>query len=308
MSTLAFTLCEDGYHLGAGALLNSLVGNGFQGQFVLGYRGSVPCWAESVARELNPFGVTFEILEIDGATHLAQLKPTIAIKLLESSLGVRRFHYFDPDILIKRQWQFFEDWVDSGIAVVEEIVKQGMSENHPQRAGWVRFAGSRGREIQRGSDRYMNSGYFGFTRENASFLREWEWVMEQIRKKGHDVDFSGGYQSKFKAHELSAFFSTWDQDALNLALMLVGDEVSSMGPEAMDFRPAGRTMSHAVGSHKPWHGGYLKNALRGQMPRSVDKLFWSSVTEPIRLFSTTKVKQNSYAIRLASLIGRFYRR
>jgi hypothetical protein len=81
-----------------------------------------------------------------------------------------------------------------------------------------------------------------------------------------------------------------------------------MGPEGMDFIPGGFTMSHAVGTSKPWRKHFIASALRAVPPNIADKIFWSNVYGPIKPYSSSQIKMKKVALGIASLIGRFYRK
>jgi hypothetical protein len=103
-------------------------------------------------------------------------------------------------------------------------------------------------------------------------------------------------------------FHTIDQDALNLALMLSDVPINAAGPEGMDFLPGGHLLSHAAGGTKPWRGGFLREALRGRPPGLAQKFFYSYARGPLPVLSTGTLAWRKLDLRLAALIGRFYRR
>ena len=102
------------------------------------------------------------------------------------------------------------------------------------------------------------------------------------------------------------FFAS-DQDALNVAAMYSEYPLSTMGPEAMGFVPAGFTMFHAVGL-KPWRKAFLQKALAGVPPTEADKFFLTQVSTPIRVYSPWRLHARRIACSTAAFIGRFYRR
>jgi hypothetical protein len=104
-----------------------------------------------------------------------------------------------------------------------------------------------------------------------------------------------------------AFHST-DQDALNLALMLTDMPLNTAGPEAMDFAVGGHYLSHAVGTPKPWQGGFVGKALRGHPPSAATKEFFEHTNHPLSVFPAKKRKRLVRTLKIAALIGRFYRR
>ena len=103
-------------------------------------------------------------------------------------------------------------------------------------------------------------------------------------------------------------FCSPDQDSLNIMAMAAEPHLSTIGPEGMDFIPGGFTMSHAVGSPKPWRKNYLLSALNGSGPSAADKAFWDNAAAPIEVFPPFVIRRRRATIRLASLIGRFYHR
>lgn len=84
--------------------------------------------------------------------------------------------------------------------------------------------------------------------------------------------------------------------------------ISEMGPEAMDFVHGGWTMSHAVGTPKPWKKRFLVSALKGISPTLQDSAYWKNVDGPIHSFSNSKIRRTKFSILLATFIGRFYRK
>ncbi|QEG01046.1 hypothetical protein Mal15_51220 [Stieleria maiorica] len=304
---IVFTLFEGSYHLGAGALLNSVVNSGFKGDFYLVHREQPPVWFEPARESIANHGVQLKALQTSESKHLAQVKASVALNLMEEHGSCSKVFYFDPDIVVKRNWAFFEKWTEFGVCLVEEVVKRRMSADHPQRMLWKEWAEEKGFVVKRTLGKYFNSGFFAFRREHCDFLEHWNAVLTHRHNDGIEVNVAGGYSQKFDDQDdpLQAF-STWDQDAMNLALMMSDLPLSTMGPEEMDFLPAGTTMSHAVGSRKPWNRSYLRDALVGFPPQTVDKVFWNNAQFPIRLFSARHLTQKQIAVKLASLVGRVY--
>jgi hypothetical protein len=103
-------------------------------------------------------------------------------------------------------------------------------------------------------------------------------------------------------------FSKTDQDALNIAVMTAAEPVSIMGAEAMDFRPGGWTMSHALGLEKPWRKPLVRAALAGRPPTKADQAFWKRAGAPLAAFSKGAIARRRKSIAVAALIGRLVRR
>ena len=97
------TLFEGHYHLGAGALVNSLHASGFTGRIVCGHRGSLPAWGEAAQRIRGDFEVRFVRLETQ--SHLTYHKPEFMLRCWsEYCPGASQLHYLDPDIVVKAPW------------------------------------------------------------------------------------------------------------------------------------------------------------------------------------------------------------
>ena len=46
--------------------------------------------------------------------------------------------YFDPDIVVNDSWICFEQWVNCGVALCEDI-NSPFQEFHPRRVGWRNY-------------------------------------------------------------------------------------------------------------------------------------------------------------------------
>ncbi len=303
------TLFEGDYHLGAGALANSLHASGHRGMLWAGYRGPLPPWA-AAARADGPgrhrLAVTpdFEVafLSLESAPHFAYHKPEFLQRLLqELAPDADAAIYFDPDIVIKCPWSLFSDWVEDGVALVEDI-NPSLPARHPTRLAWLRVLAARGLAPHRELHRYYNSGFVGLARSQLGFLEEWRRMMAIVR------DVLGAQHHHIKAGGATTLFHSTDQDALNMALMRTATPMNTAGPEAMDFVIGGHYLSHAVGTPKPWQGSFLRQALRGYPPSVPAKIFHQHAAGPIALYSPSALKTRLRALALAALIGRFYRR
>ena len=309
------TLFEGHYHFGVGGLANSLYQNGFRGNFYAGYRGSLPVWANdakinpsinwegaSTLNIKNEFFVHFLPLKVD--IHLTNHKPSFVLDLINKvDLNAESFFYFDPDIVVKCNWNFFEKWVDFGVTLVHEIVNHDMGPTHPTRLEWKQIIHMHGHEIKREVYSYINAGFFGLKRNHTDFLIKY---IEFIDSMASDpsVDLTTFSFLQDRSHP---FFAK-DQDALNIAAMCCDVSISEVGPDGMDFVYGGFIMAHATGLPKPWKKPYLVSALYGKPPSRAEKLFWNYVSDPFPLYSNTYYMFKKAAINVTAFIGRFYRK
>src|SRR5580658_3962956 len=133
MTSAVCTLFEGDYHYGVGALINSLHRYGYQGFVEIGYRGDLPAWMHNSETTLKETSIKLHLHPLQTKWHLTNYKPHFLLELFAANPALDRIFYFDPDIVIKCSWDFYEYWVEPGVAMVEEIVNRGMAHNHPLR-------------------------------------------------------------------------------------------------------------------------------------------------------------------------------
>jgi len=312
MKTATCTLCnsrfEGNYHYGVGALVNSLYLHGFRGVVWVGYRGDLPPWTNNVTiyQDYHEFavaeGCVIRFILLTTPVHFANYKPNFMLQLWEHNCPeADALFYIDPDIVIKCRWSFFEEWVSNGIALSQEIVNAYMPSNHPIRLFWKEFAECKGYRCHHQLNQYFNGGFVGLCKNHQSALSLWQDLLEDLEKFGVDL-------AKFMQGDRTHPFLSPDQDTLNLMAMTTPHPLTTIGPEGMDFVPGGFTMSHAVGTPKPWQKFMIYEALRGKAPSSADKGYWQHTQGPIQLYSQQKLFWKQVDVRCGGAIGRFIRR
>lgn len=312
--SIVCTLFEGNYHYGVAALVNSLKNHGYKGEVYAGYRGALPIWAKMAefniklewedACTLNiEDGIQIHFLPLQTDYHLTNYKPDFMIRLCEgpakNEIGI---FYFDPDIVIKCRWAFFEKWISHGVAIVHEIISNDMPATHPIRLEWCNIINKNNGNVVHQIQSYINGGFVGLIKDNVSFLKSWSNYVD-IAIKVHNTN-----PSEFMSLDRTYPYFSIDQDALNITAMSTCMAISEMGPEAMDFIHGGYTMSHAVGSAKPWKKNYIVSSLQGDLPTLADKEYWKNVNTTIVCYSKNKVRIKRLLIKVASFIGRFYRK
>jgi hypothetical protein len=75
--------------------------------------------------------------------------------------------YFDPDITVKCRWSFFEEWVQHGLALVEDATFPYLPSDHPLRFEWMEIAKSAQLTEKRRPSRYYNGGFGRCSRTGA---------------------------------------------------------------------------------------------------------------------------------------------
>lgn len=297
------TLCEGNYLRGAGALLNSLHSGGFEGTVWVGYKGELPAWfnLDQWRKRLGD-KIQLELHLFEGKRHFAHRKAEFMQLILAMENRIpRSIFYFDPDIVSKCDWSLYERWASCGIAAIEDV-NSPRNRFDPRRFEWRELAASAALPWHRDMDLYVNSGFLGLASEFFEFLQTWQKAIERVFEL---VPETAGIQFDV---EPNFAYKIPDQDAFNIALCSTPLPVSIMGKEAMDFAPGGAVMSHAIGSSKPWSRSYLRDSLDGIAPRSADKLFLQHSMYPIQLYSPITYKWRLFGLRVALLLGRFYKR
>lgn len=314
MNSAICTLFEGHYDLGLIALTNSLYKNGFRGEIYAGYKGSLPSWAVSSTDKQNFIwdgsssykvadGLNIHFLPVETKMHLANYKPYFLLKVAELLNREKGIVYFDPDIVITCQWEFYERWMGYGVALVHELVSNDMPETHPIRQEWHKVIHKTNKKVLRKLNSYINSGFCAVTSSNLEFIETWADIMDV----GIEHFQLGAEVFAHNTNRSNIFFAK-DQDALNIAAMCCNSPISEIGPEGMGFIHGGFTMSHAVGSPKPWKKNFMLASLMGDVPSLAEKAYWSNVNSVIITHSPFKLNMKLLAIKCAAIIGRFYRR
>jgi len=309
MNITLCTLFEKNYHYGVAALANSLIAAGYQGELWVGYRGALPGWivdAPAFDRASGRLPVapqlTLCMLELDTPLHFTYYKPTFIREMLEKHAPQADIcAYIDPDIVVKCEWPALAGWfTEDGISLAEDV-NWCFPARHPKRLLWARFFAPHGATPRRGLDRYYNAGFIAVSRAHFEFLDLWRRLCDLV------VDYNEGAK-QLKAGGSAALFHSTDQDALNFALTVCEAPLNTAGPEAMDFAPGGYYLSHAIGSVKPWHGGFIRQALGGRPPSAASKWYWRYANAPIRVYSDGELRKSTLALKIAAAIGRVYKR
>lgn len=303
-----FALFDGDYHLGLGALVNSLYGHGFRGIVYAGYRGALPPWARTAAAdgkdamfEVAP-GCAICFVRIEFGGHLTNYKPSFMLSMLERYCAdAKRLFYFDVDIVIKCSWSFLQHWAECGIAVCQDVIEPRMAANHPIRKYWHDIAARVGLDC-RPIDGYFNGGFVAFGAAHANpLLKDWQNVLAYFESSGTSL-------ANFHLGDRTSPVMAMDQDALNIVLMASSVPLSPMENAAMDVTPGGYVMAHALSRAKPWRRRYLWDAMLGFPPDSANKLYWQNVRHPIELVSAWRERRARVSLALAAALGRFYRR
>jgi hypothetical protein len=314
MTSSICTLYEGHYHHGVAALSNSLYNSGFRGSVYIGYRGKLPLWSKEAKenRLLNweggksltvAEGLDLHFLPVTTKYHLTNYKPDFMLQLWDGpAKDVEGMFYFDPDIVIKCKFSFFETWIKYGVALVHEIAANDMTSNNPIRSMWKTIIDENNEKLNHEITSYINGGFFGLSKSNMHFLQMFQ-KFQHLAERKYNVNLH-----TFDMTDRTDPFFANDQDVMNIAAMCTHAPLSELGPEAMDLIQGGFTMSHAIGGPKPWRKNFLKSGISGNPPSLADKEFWNYTCFPIKTFSGNTKKQKEISIKIASFLGRFYRK
>ncbi|MDB5138667.1 MAG: hypothetical protein JWR12_583 [Mucilaginibacter sp.] len=309
------TLYEGHYHYGVAALVNSLYKYGFRGDIYIGYKGELPPWAKSAKNNDLPGwngvhtliiepGLNLHFLSLTTDVHFANYKPEFMLDIWNKCLiqdNTTGIFYFDPDIVIKCDWTFYEKWITYGVALVHEIVWNDMPYNHPKRHQWLSIAEELGYKVVNKLESYINSGFVGVNKNQMDFLRMWREL----------TDFSStryGYDKRkfFHSENNTEMFRAGDQDLLNLTAMCTSVPISEFGPEGMDFVGGGWLMSHSTGSPKPWKINYIGEWVKGNRPTLAVKEYWKNANGIINCYPGSFIKRKLFYQKFVSILARFY--
>ncbi|WP_116127901.1 hypothetical protein [Lewinella sp. IMCC34183] len=302
------TVFERDYHLGVGALANSLYHQGYRGVLYAGYRGPLPPWTNGISPDASGTaiydvaeGMSIHFVRQGTDEMLANIKPQLIEQVWERfGDTIENVFYIDCDIVVKAAPKHFEEWARGGVALCEDM-NSPVHTSHPLRRQWAEYYAGFGIDYVPKDDVYVNGGFVGINRRYRDFAGLWKTIQEHMK-------LNTGRQDRIGIADRWNMFHFMDQDALNVAKDLT-EHVSIMGRDAMDFGKFGYVMSHAAGRSKPWQKNYLRNLIStGQRPGFADKLYWQHVSHPIRLFPESKAERKRMAIRTASFLSRFFTR
>ncbi|AKG23973.1 hypothetical protein [Calothrix sp. 336/3] len=301
MNSIVFTLYEGHYEIGVGALINSLANHNFKGKIAVGYRGRLPDWLTQLKKKDNKYFInqTIELNFYPLSTnyHLAYYKPFFMLELFDKYPECNHVFYFDPDICNKCHWDFYEKWVNFGLAVCVDNCYGIVPSHHPWRHEWIELAKSLNYEQKQFLDFYFNSGFVAAKRSDISVVNIWKELTIALGKSGYDIT-----QLKKISRENSIIT---DQDVLNAAIMFSDVICSPIGPDGMDFTGGGFLMSHAVGSVKPWRKQFIHNLLTtGNIPSLAETEFFKNLVYPINLYPPMTRFTKKIDLKLAKIIGR----
>jgi hypothetical protein len=307
MNSAVCTLFEGDYHLGAAALINSLSAHGFKGTVFAGYRGTLPPWASltdpaGTVKITQDIAITF--VPLTTTIHLTNYKPDFILDLWQNHCpDVDAIFYFDPDIVIKCRWSFFEEWTDAGVAVCRDI-NGDMPDTHPIRHMWRRILSPLDITFVRSMDLYVNGGFVGVAKTQKNFLALWKNVLALMNEQGISLN------SLYLGNRAIPFAFP-DQDALNIACMAHSGDLSTFGADGMGFQwgSGGYLMSHAVGGEKPWRKAFLKNLITQYLkPSFADRAFFLHLGGPIQLSSVPTLKRKKLDFKITCILGRYFGR
>lgn len=321
MQSSICTLFEKDYHYGVAALANSLHTNGYKGSVFVGYRGQLPTWAacDNIDLSLEWEGahtveldknINVHFLPLKTDYHLTNYKPDFMIQLLcGPAKRADALFYFDPDVVINAFWSSFEDWVNCGIALCEDV-NSPLQEHHPRRVSWRQYFSKYNIDLYYKSSIYVNGGFIGITKDRVEFLFVWQTLQEKMAPAigGLNRSSLAGLPLPEEAQGFFAPFSKTDQDALNATIEAWNGPVSFVGKEGMGFKLGTVVIPHALGQPKPWNTNYLLQALKGHPPRVVDRAYWNYSKGVVNTHSPFWVWLQKLLIKIAAFIGRFYRR
>lgn len=317
MRSVICTLYEGHYHFGAAVLINSLYSKGFRGDFFIGYCGDLPRWAANAAinNDLNwenahtyraAKDLDVHFLPLLTEYHFTNYKPYFVKKLVEKCINkdlINGIFYFDPDIVNLCPWEFYEEWITNGVALIHEIVWNDMPHNHPKRYQWINKGKPTHIRVNHQLNSYINAGFFGVSFKDLQFIDLWIELIDYCENEGH-------FDKKKFAQSLYDYtlFKVGDQDLLNLTAMCSPCPLSEFGPDGMGFTGGSWLMVHATGSPKPWKVNFLKNWMSGKTVNNTYKRFWEEACGIIPCYTNSQVRKKIFSMKVYSLLSRFYSR
>jgi hypothetical protein len=304
--TILCTVFEGHYHKGVAALVNSLYANGYKGAIWIGYKGALPPWASLLKKEngieIMPVkdDLTLNFVQFPKETFLPYCKPDFVLNIWEKyQPQAQNAFFFDCDIVIKCPFSYFEEWVQYGVAMCEDM-DSPIPITHPLRYQWAAYFQKYGIEVKQKDDKYVNGGFLGVNIKTKSFLKTWQLVQTLMLDDLKEV-------KSIDVKDRTYRFAMTDQDALNIAKDITTENLSIANGSAMDFSNYGYIMSHAAGKHKPWQKNWLKHVFTvGHRPTMTDRLFMNHTETPLSIYTPQERFLKKTHLKLASAVARVF--
>lgn len=269
------TITSKSFHPGTGALLNSIASSGYTGAIYVAYTDEQPSWSARASDLLKQFEINLEWIKFKSNV-LPHYQKVEVIARSFSEVSRENVFYIDSDIIIRKSWDFFEDWVESGIALCSDVKFIGMGERHPMRYYWEQLLQREG-FTSRPTKGYANSGFIGLKPEHQDLIEIWRVLINAKSKE------RGESKAEFKKEH---GFITFDQDLLNAAIMATVHPVSLVGHEGMSFDRSLGYMTHSIGKRKPWRKGFFRDLIVSGRPVPLAaREYWRHTQYPIEIAS-----------------------
>lgn len=320
MTSTICTVFEGHYHKGVAGLANSLQANGYEGIIWAGYKGQLPPWAKLEAKENGMKGVdkimktkenhiegvdtmivsdkiTINFIKLADSTFLPYCKPNFMLDVLQKMPKLDNIFFFDCDIIVKCRFSYFEEWVECGIALCEDV-NSPLPISHPLRFQWQNYFAKYGVTVERRDNYYVNGGFIGLKVGDKEILEHWQHVQNLMMDELKEVN-SIGFKDRTNP------FHRTDQDALNIAKDMTNRPLSIADGTAMDLSNYGFIMSHAVGNQKPWQKNWIAFVIKhGQRPTMTDRLFMNHIETPLSIFTSRERFLKRWNLKVASALSR----
>jgi hypothetical protein len=317
------TLFEGHYHHGVASLSNSLYNYGYRGSIYVGYRGDLPPWALNGVKGCickwndaiflkTSDGLELIFLSLNTKYSLTNYKPNFMIDLWNGpAKDSEALFYFDSDIIINKSWSHFEQWVQSGVALCEDV-NSPLQEFHPIRVGWRNYFKTFNINLIFKNSIYANGGFIGLVKKDVSFLNLWLKLQvamsDYIGGLENSIFYNQSYKSTIPITDGFQIFAKSDQDALNATIEIYTNAISYMGKEeGMGFGSLDPIMFHALGSPKPWKTNHLLRIIKGITPRPFDSHFLNNANYPISVYSIIEHAIHKVTLIIAKIISRFFK-
>jgi hypothetical protein len=305
MNPLIYTFYQHDYHFGVASLFNSAIRSGFTGRFCVFHNEEIlPSWTHILTKNGDSTyqvdGCEIDFRKINPARHFGFQKPFAGLDLLNEYPDHGTFVYADPDVLFLAPWSFFEDWLSQGLCYCLDSNFPYLPNEHPWRATWRRVLQESTGKNARHMSTSPNSGFFGFTREESSFLEDWVAITKTFEKNG------GNTSSFFLEERHQPIVS--DQDLMGIALMGWMGRESVLGPEGMGFTGHYFLLAHDINRPKAWKRDFVRDAIKGMTPSFASSLFLKFCNSPIQAYSSMDLKKKSVALKIAKTLTRVWKR